>query len=75
MLKPYVKCVAEGEVSIVEERVGSDADRALEAAQIAWWGGWIFKRLVPPLPRIAVDVTKVYYMVNLISDPPPSSWR
>ena len=39
VLKPYAQRVAEGDVSSVEERVGSDADRALEAAQIAWWGG------------------------------------
>ena len=23
----------------------------IEAAQAAWWGGWVFKRLVPPLPQ------------------------
>ena len=27
--KPYVKCMAEGVVSSVEERIGSDADCAL----------------------------------------------
>jgi hypothetical protein len=36
VLKPYVKCVAEGEVSIVEERVGSDADRALPMWTSMW---------------------------------------
>ena len=32
-LKPYVKCVAEGDVSNVAERVGSDADRALRCGR------------------------------------------
>ena len=35
VLKPYVKCVAEGDVSNVAERVGSDADRALRTTMWA----------------------------------------
>ena len=35
-LKPYVKCVAEGDVSNVAERVGSDADRALRCGRPIW---------------------------------------
>ena len=23
----------------------------LEAAHIAWWGGWVFKYIAPPLPQ------------------------
>ena len=33
VIKPYVQRVAEGDVSSVEKRVGSDADRALRCGR------------------------------------------
>ena len=55
----------------------------LELAQVAWWGGWVFKRLVPPLPQqLALALGGVQSPGAGVGasfwgghDPPGSSWH